>query len=77
VNRIVASDARYLICLERIHNRGVGRIFIKGPHARVAVQTLHVAVSAFQMDCLGWCTHVLHIKVMQAFELVLQGPYMV
>ena len=52
VNHIVARNTRYLIRLERTHNRGVSRIFVKAAHARMAVQTLQVAVCAVQMDRL-------------------------
>ena len=46
VNHIVARNTRYLIRLERTHNRGVSRIFVKAAHARMAVQALQVAVPA-------------------------------
>jgi hypothetical protein len=61
MNHIVTRNTRYLVRLKRAHNRGVGRIFVKGAHARMAVQTLQVAVLAVQMNGFGWCTHVLHI----------------
>jgi hypothetical protein len=44
VNRIVTRNARYLIRLQRAHNRGVSRIFVEAAHARMAVQALRVAV---------------------------------
>jgi len=46
MNHIVARNTRYPIRVERTHNRSVGRIFVKGAHARMAVQALRVAVLA-------------------------------
>ena len=53
VNHIVARNARYLIRSERTHNRGVSRIFVKAAHARMAVQTLQVAVEPSRWIVFG------------------------